>query len=276
MSVQLIKRISRKAASRYIAGEKIKDAIKLCKSLKDRGLASTICPWNRDSDPAKAVFEQYRAAIATLKSEELDCYLSIKAPALEYNLPMVQALFALGTERNLRLHFDSHGPETADQTFSVIEQAGSNSNRSGCTLPARWSRSVRDAEWSVRLGLPVRVVKGQWTDGSIPESKVRENYLKIVETLAGKSPLVAIATHDSALARKCAAVLTESKTRFELEQLYGLPMVALNIKKEIDCAVRVYVPYDHGYLPYAISQIRKRPRILWWLMRDSLGRAAYN
>jgi hypothetical protein len=32
--------------------------------------------------------------------------------------------------------------------------------------------------------------------------------------------------------------------------------------------VRIYVPYGAGYLPYAISQIWRKPQIVWWLAKD--------
>jgi hypothetical protein len=34
--------------------------------------------------------------------------------------------------------------------------------------------------------------------------------------------------------------------------------------------VRVYIPYGESYLPYALSQVRKNPQILWWVIRDAL------
>jgi hypothetical protein len=32
--------------------------------------------------------------------------------------------------------------------------------------------------------------------------------------------------------------------------------------------VRVYVPYGEAYMPYALGQIRRKPRILLWLAKD--------
>ena len=34
--------------------------------------------------------------------------------------------------------------------------------------------------------------------------------------------------------------------------------------------VRVYIPYGDAYLSYALSQVRRNPRILWWLARDAM------
>jgi hypothetical protein len=38
-------------------------------------------------------------------------------------------------------------------------------------------------------------------------------------------------------------------------------------------AVRVYVPFGVSWVPYALSQVQKNPRIAWWALRDAtLGR----
>jgi proline dehydrogenase len=42
------------------------------------------------------------------------------------------------------------------------------------------------------------------------------------------------------------------------------------VADKVGVKVRVYVPYGEAYLPYALSQVRKKPQILWWVMRDVL------
>jgi proline dehydrogenase len=54
-----------------------------------------------------------------------------------------------------------------------------------------------------------------------------------------------------------------------MELLYGLPMRASRkLAERIGVAVRVYVPYGEAYMPYALGQVRRKPRILWWLAKD--------
>jgi hypothetical protein len=40
--------------------------------------------------------------------------------------------------------------------------------------------------------------------------------------------------------------------------------------------VRVYVPYGAGYIPYAIKQLRRHPRIAWWIIKDLVARKSGN
>ena len=63
----------------------------------------------------------------------------------------------------------------------------------------------------------------------------------------------------------------KANTSCELELLYGLPLEpATRIAKATGVNVRMYLPYGHGWLPYSISQVYQKPRILWWVIRDFL------
>jgi proline dehydrogenase len=80
---------------------------------------------------------------------------------------------------------------------------------------------------------------------------------------------VSVASHDGALAGEALRRLQSAGTRCDLELLYGLPMRAsLRVARRLGVPVRVYIPYGAAYLPYAVSRLRKSPRIAWWLLRD--------
>jgi proline dehydrogenase len=80
---------------------------------------------------------------------------------------------------------------------------------------------------------------------------------------------VAVASHDVPLAAESIARLRAAGTPCELELLFGLPMTAsLEWARENGAAVRIYVPYGKGYLPHAVSQLRRNPRFIWWILKD--------
>ena len=52
-----------------------------------------------------------------------------------------------------------------------------------------------------------------------------------------------------------------------MELLYGLPMRGpLDQADRLAVGVHVYVPYGKAYLPYALSESARNPRIAWWLV----------
>ncbi|HKY33099.1 MAG TPA: proline dehydrogenase, partial [Candidatus Polarisedimenticolia bacterium] len=195
-------------------------------------------------------------------------YLSLKAPALDFDLRLVRTVAEAARRRGTGLHFDSHGPEQADATFALLAAAARTGLRIGCTLPSRWRRSAADAEAALAMGVPVRLVKGQWPDPS-HRGDPRRGYLDLADRLAGRAPRVFVATHDEALGREALRRLREAGTPCTLELLYGLPARACRrAARRAGVGVRVYVPFGRGWLPYAAAQAASRPWILWWLARD--------
>jgi proline dehydrogenase len=261
--------VTKGAGRAYIAGPELDDAMSTCRRLAGRGFGGTICFWNIESDSPKRIVDTYTSALAVLAKEKLDCYLSIKLPPLNYDWALLKEVLDQARRKNTLVHFDSLEPATADRTFSMIAQAARSYPHLGCTLPARWMRSIADADNAVNLGLHVRVVKGQWPDPQHLEIDPREGYLNVIDRLAGRARFVAVATHDPELARTALERLRQAHTPCSLELLYGLPVKqALKVADELDVPVRVYVPYGHGWLPYSLTQARRNPRVFWWVLRD--------
>jgi len=263
--------IAERAARAYVAGSELADALRVCDALALQGFAASICPWDGPGDPPRQVAESYVTALRGLAGTTLDCYLSIKAPSLGFSRDLLTELLEAARPNGLGIHFDSLAPEAADQSWALIGDAVARHTPVGCTLPARWRRSLSDVERAVELGLRVRIVKGQWADPEAPDVEARRGFLALVERLAGRARRVAVATHDPALARQALASLRRAGTACELELLFGLPVRAsLQVARAAGVPVRFYVPYGHAWLPYSLSQARQNPRILWWTMRDWL------
>jgi proline dehydrogenase len=108
------------------------------------------------------------------------------------------------------------------------------------------------------MGLAVRIVKGQFSgeDDRDPQLGV----LSVVDRLAGRGRHVAVASHDRRLAAEALRRLQAAGTPCELEQIYGIPLAPP--------PARVYVPYGHAMLPYAMAQLKYNSKILLWLVRD--------
>src|SRR5437660_174405 len=215
--------VAQVAGRSYIVGPELEDAMLSSRHFAESHLAATICYWNTLEESSQQVTAAYLSALDALGREDLDCYLSIKGPALGFDPQGFTQICQSARRQEVRLHFDSLAPESADATFSLITQGLALHSGIGCTLPARWHRSVKDAEWVVECGLPVRVVKGQWEDLIKPEADPREGFLDVIDRLAGRACHVAVATHDAPLAQEALKRLLTSKTPCELELLYGLP-----------------------------------------------------
>lgn len=264
-----ISALARMAARTYVVGPALADATRVCHALHPNGLANTICFWNAEGDAPQDIAKQYLAAIAAIGRERLNCRVALKAPPLRYSRELFEEIFECAQRRHVGLHFDSLSPLAADKTFSLIGALKPGNGEIGCTLPGRWQRSLADVHRAADLGLRVRVVKGQWAEIGAPGADPRTGFLNVVTRLAGRVPHVSVATHDPVLARESLRRLRDAQTPCELELLFGLPAQrAVAVAQEEGVPVRIYLPYGHAWLPYALDHVKRNPRVAWWVLRD--------
>ncbi|HEY4973551.1 MAG TPA: hypothetical protein VII41_08075, partial [Steroidobacteraceae bacterium] len=141
--------------------------------------------------------------------------------------------------------------------------------RIGWTLPGRWPRSIRDADWAAERALRVRVVKGMWADPQTPDTDPREGYLRVVDTLARHRIEVAVAGHDMALIQSALSRLRDCGVSCELELLRGLPWrEQLGVASRLGLTARVYVGYGRDYLKHAVTHVLRHPRVMLWIAGD--------
>jgi proline dehydrogenase len=261
--------ILRQAARAYVAGEALDDALRVRRAIASRGISCTIGFFNGDEQTPAEVVEQYLLSIFKLRRS--DDYISIKLPALGYAPSLLGRVSRWASGAHLRLHLDSLWPESADPTFSSVEelQLCGGADPIGITLPARWRRSVTDAAWAVERRLCVRIVKGQWPDPHDPGRDLQAGFLEVVDALAGRARHVAVASHDVPLAQEALRRLRAGGTPCELELLYGLPSrESLAMARRMGVKTRFYIPYGKAHLPYAVARAMDNPYLIKWLLKD--------
>jgi proline dehydrogenase len=252
----------------------VSDALDVCAGLRARGYASAVCFWDDGTDDERAVSGQCHAALAGLAAKfHSGAHLCVKAPALGYDEMLMDELGRAAARMGLVLHLDSLDAVGAQATLGLALRAARNGAAVGCTLPGRWRRSLYDAEQVAGSLARTRVVKGEWPDPAEPERDPRTGFVEVIDRLCGLAPMVAVATHDGALAAEALDRLARAGTRAELELLLGWPMRAsLQVARARQVPVRVYVPFGRPIPPYTLSDLRRRPRLGLRLAGDAAGR----
>ncbi len=264
----LRKRVVHTIASRHIAGREIGDALRVCRWAQTNAYRVILSPWRSPDDSAKNMIARYKEAMRVISDERLDGYVSLKLNAIDSDMGMFRELVSMARSANVRLHLDSLGPDSANASFEFLEDAVSDYRNIGTTLPARWRRSLEDADRVYELGIPVRIVKGQWPDLDDPRLDCRKNYLDIAHRFAGRGIHVGIATHDYSLASRTSSLFKESGTSFELEQFFSLPLNTSSLANRIGCGYRLYVAYGYPEVPYNVRFGISRPGIIGWVVKD--------
>lgn len=268
---RLLAKTARRVARGYIAGPDVADAIRLCQQINRRGWSGTICPWDGPHDSPERVLASYHEAAEAIARDSLDCYLSVKVPSLRYDVGKLQTLLDVASAHHVRVHFDALEPDTATPSLALFKRALRAHDQMGYTLPARWRRSLSDAEQLIEWGVTIRVVKGQWPDPAEPDRHPATGFMELIDLLAGRAAHVTVATHDAALATRALLKLRQAGTPCGLEQLYGLPLCADQVARPLNVPVGLYVPYGYAYLPYALSEAKKHPAIFIRVIKDLLS-----
>jgi CelD/BcsL family acetyltransferase involved in cellulose biosynthesis len=260
------------AARRYVSGPALDDALRVHERYEESGLATTIGYWNDEDEPAAGVLRQNTAVLEALVARGRGGEVSVKPPAAGNDRAAIAELLRRAREAGVGVHFDSLGPETAGPVLELAAGlAADAAGGLGCTLPARWRRSVADAELAVRHGLRVRVVKGEWADPEEPRRNARAGLLEIVDALAGRVPFVGVGSHDPVVVADALARLQSAGTPCELQVLYGTRAdAAVAAARAAGVAIRVYVPFGHSRLPYPLSDVRRSARLARRLATDVL------
>lgn len=265
--------LARRASRAYVAGPDLASAREMGRELARARIARVVGFWNEEEMRPEAVFDEQLRALQALAEDGGDRYLALKAPALGFSDERTNAMARRAAEVGLRIHFDAQRADSVAKTWPLIQAAREISPLVGCTLPGRFASSTKDAELAARLGLSVRVVKGQTADPAAPRIDPRRGFLDVIDVLAGRARLVGVASHDVPLAREALHRLRRVGTPCELELLLGLPLApSLVMARALGVSVRLYIPYGSRRLPYHLSEARENPKVLGWLMRD-LGRS---
>ena len=254
----------------FVSGETIDDALSVAQRLANDTIPSTLGFWDTPDYTRRQVAHIYLAAVKHLAAGTLDSYVSIKPPALGYDAELASEFAAEAKESNIRLHCNSHGPESADPSRVMLQAMLRElpAANLGTTIPGRWLRSLTDADWAVEQQLNVRVVKGQWPGPDCPQRDLRTGFLEVVDRLAGRARHVAVATHDMPLAEQAIARLRAAGTSCELEQLYGMnSRQLLRWARKNQIKLRVYIPFGKGYVPNAIGVLKRNPRLAWVILK---------
>ena len=255
----------------YVPGSRLADALRIADKVTVRGMKVTLGYFPHMSDTPSNLNDISCSIIDAISERYTDAYPSVKVPAFRYDSALIAQVVKRAQQFGLLTHFDSHEIHTADATFECLREAALLGGRLGITLPGRWRRSVDDAQLVKALSVRPRIVKGEWADPTEPNRDRSRGFLEVVDSLNGYAGEVALATHDAQLVRESLKRLHASGTSCQIELLNGLPKrEVLAVAREYGVGVRIYVPFGIAWRPYAMNKVRENPRILFWLLNDTM------
>ncbi len=271
-------------AKRYIAGEKLEDAVRVTKELNAKGIATTIdvlgeaVTSKRESEEAK---KECLAVLDAINQNKLDANLSLKPTQVglmmdsKFCYDQVSEILERAKSYNNFVRIDMEDSPTTTLTFELHNKLKEKYSNVGVVVQAYLKRTYDDVKRQNDLGTHYRLCKGIYVE---PEEiafkerqQIRDNYLKLLETMLKNGNYVGIATHDDYLvdgAYELIKRLNIPKNKFEFQMLYG---VKEDLRDKINAdgyKVRIYIPFGEHWYKYSIRRLQENPQVAWYITKS--------
>jgi proline dehydrogenase len=290
-----------RAASRFIAGEKLEDAIRVVKELNQKNIYATLDHLGElTSSPEKAVTatQDILRMLAAIDQAGVKANVSIKLTqiglALDEDLCIQNLRTVLETSKkhNTFIRIDMEDSQWVDKTLAIyrLMRGECGCDNIGVVIQSYLYRSEKDIESLLEDSTRIRLCKGAYkepADIAFPRKRdVDINYdLLASKLIDGASahgapevspdgkipPIPAIATHDEKRISFAKAQVQKAglpRRAVEFQMLHGIRRdLQENLSKE-GFPVRVYVPYGSEWYPYFTRRLAERPANLWFFISN--------
>jgi proline dehydrogenase len=289
-----------RAASRFVAGIKLEDAMRVVKELNAKGINVTLDHLGEHTntrEEAQQATDDIFAALDALKADPAArSNVSIKLTqiglGLDENLcaQNLERIFARAKQNNIFVRVDIEDTPYTDKTinlyYAMREKGYTNI---GTAVQSYLFRAEADTRRMMQDRVPIRLVKGAYNeppDKAFPaKADVDANYdlltkILIDASLASQSklsddgripPIPAIASHDEkriAFAKQYAEKVGLPKNGLEFQMLYGIRRDLQESLIKEGYPVRVYVPYGTHWYPYLMRRLAERPANIWFFISN--------
>ena len=270
-------------ARRFVAGDRVADAIDAVRALNMDGLKATLDNLGEDSkDKAQALAarDENLLMLRRIGESGVDANISLKLTQLgmgfddglakESLLRIVEEAERLGNF----VRIDMEGSKFTQKTLDLFYSIHDAHPGVGIVLQASLRRTEGDVKDAVARKVRVRLCKGAYKEPAsvaFPDKKdVDANYDRCAELLA-RAPIPAMATHDDARIERALKAFDAAKlvkSDYELQMLYGIRAKRARELRAKGHTVRIYVPYGTHWFPYFYRRVRERKENLMFVARN--------
>ena len=280
----LPKPVVKKFAMRYIAGEKLDDAIRVVRVLNSKKMMGTIDVLGENvstQEESSRAAREGEEVLHSINKNQIDANLSIKLTQFglkigeEFCYSNVRRLLEIASGYNQFVRIDMEDSSTTSSTLKLYERLRSDGyDNVGVVIQANLRRSEKDLQRLISMKANIRLCKGAYVEpGSIAlkdREEIRFNFLKLLRMLLDGKCYVGIATHDDFLIRGAYQYIQEmklEKSDYEFQMLYG---VRSRLRDQIVSdghRLRVYVPYGQHWYAYSMRRFKENPQMMGYVLR---------
>jgi proline dehydrogenase len=290
-----------RAASRFIAGEKLEDAIRVVTVLNTKGINATLDHLGEHTtsiEKAKQATEDILAIFDAIQESGARSNVSVKLTQIglavdeSVCVENLMRILQKSKEYNTFLRIDIEDASVVDKTLSIFRKARQTCGceNVGQAIQAYLYRSEKDVESLMKEQARIRLCKGAYKESeevAYPrKADVDANFDRLSMALVDGSieagmpllstdgrlpPIPAIASHDEkriAFAKEYAAKRNLPKSAIEFQMLNGIRRDLQEQLVAEGYPVRVYVPYGTEWYPYFVRRLAERPANIWFFVSN--------
>jgi proline dehydrogenase len=291
-----------KAASRFIAGERIEDAIRAVRELNAKGINVTLDHLGEHTSTTEEADKATQDILTVLN--EIDkagvrANVSIKLTQIGMGLneetcqQNLVRILELARQHNNFVRVDIEDTPYTDMTISIFNamlERGFTTRTVGMAVQSYLYRAEEDTRKLLEKGTRFRLVKGAYkepADKAYPKkADVDANYDLLTKIMIDSAlkidhntlsddgripPLPAVASHDEKrilFAKQYAEKVGLPKKAIEFQMLYGIRRDLQEKLVKEGYPVRVYVPFGTHWYPYFMRRLAERPANIWFFVSN--------
>ena len=280
--------IARRSAHRFVAGERLDEALAAAAELNSRGVGGILDLLGEgvtNLAGATQAVEQYEEAARAIAARGLDATISIKLSQLGQTVDRdacvanLNRILDRAQAVGVAVEIDMEDSSLVPDTLSLFRDAAATHPQTRLAIQAALRRTPLDLEALAPLKPRIRLVKGAYAEpvevAQQGKKEIRAQFMYLTDWLFQHGSDPAFGTHDDELithARQAAAQAGRGPEEFEFQFLYG---IRRNLQQQLvdqGHRVRVYIPFGSAWYPYLTRRMAERPANLLFFLRALAGR----
>ncbi len=271
-------------ANRYIAGDKLEDAVRVTRALNRRGISATLDILGEeieDRDEALAAVDAYKEVLAAIDAEKLDANASLKPTMFglkidkAFCLDNIAVVCAEAERYGNFVRVDMEDSSCTQDTLDLYYGLRERHANVGTVIQAYLRRSLADCVGLAAAKANLRLCKGIYVEPRTIAYKdkavINANYGLLLDVLLGGGCYVGIATHDEKMVWEGLRAVHKfglKRGQYEFQMLLGVDAKLRDIIAGEGHRLRVYVPFGTAWYPYSTRRLKENPHLAGQTFRN--------
>ena len=275
---------ARRLSKRWVAGEKLEDALAAVAELNAAGISATLDHLGENVatvKEARTACDVYSKMLDEIHQRGLDCNISLKLTSMGLDLDpglcrehLAEILAKAGGYGSF-VRVDMEGSAYTTRTLDMLREVRRQFDNVGAVIQAYLHRSDHDIAELIQAKTRVRLCKGAYREppdiAYQHKADVDRNFVRLTQELLGSGVYHGIATHDPRMIQAAIDYAQRNKvspSAFEFQMLYGIRRDLQRQLRSEGWNMRVYIPFGSHWFPYLSRRLAERPANMFFLLKN--------